>query len=198
MASEVPQSRSASWVLKYGPPQLESLLRTIVCHRVTSTESDRSATAAKDAASDQDLAQFLLDMEGHIVTWSPGAARIYLFSEHQAVGQHVSALYYTDENNGAEPQRELTRSAAEGHFGNEGWHVRKDGTRFWANGITLALRDERGELQGFARIVRDFSERHERDEKLRHSRARVRPIPLRSTLAGMVSGEFNRIPYYSL
>ena len=100
----------------------------------------------------------------------------------------------SDENNGSEPQRELTRSAAEGHFGNEGWHVRKDGTRFWANVITLALRDERGELQGFARIVRDFSERHERDEKLRHSRARVRPVPLRSTIAGIVSGEFDRIP----
>jgi len=194
LASEVPQSRSASWVLKYGPPQLESLVRTIVCHRVTSTESDRSGAAAKAAASGQDLAQFLLDLEGHIVTWSAGAARIYLFSEDQAVGKHVSALYFTDENNRSEPQRELTRSAAEGHFGNEGWHVRKDGTRFWANVITLALRDERGELQGFARIVRDFSERHERDEKLRHSRARVRPIPLRSTIAGMVSGELNRIP----
>ena len=197
MSSEVHRARSASWVLKYGPPQLQSLVRTILCHRVTSTESDSSA-ARNGAALDQDLAQFLLDAEGHIVTWSPGAAHIYLFSEDQAVGKHVSALYYTDENNGAEPQRELTRSAAEGHFGNEGWHVTKDGTRFWANVITLALRDERGELQGFARIVRDFSERHERDEKLRQSRERVRPIPLRSTIAGMVSGEFNRIPYYSL
>jgi hypothetical protein len=53
-----------------------------------------------------------LDIEGHIVTWSPGAARIYLFSEDQAVGKHVSALYFMDEQNGSEPQRELTRSAA--------------------------------------------------------------------------------------
>ncbi len=192
MASEVARSRSASWVLKYGPPQLESLLRTIACHRVTSTESDR--TAAKAAGSDENVAQFLLDVEGHIVTWSPGAARIYLYREDQTLGKHVSALYSTDENNGSEPQRELSRAAAEGHFGNEGWHVRKDATRFWANVITLALRDECGELQGFATIVRDFNERHERDEKLRHSRARVRPIPLRSTIAGIVSGEFNRIP----
>ena len=94
MASEVRRARSASWVLKYGPPQLESLLRTIICHRVTSTEFDSSATAAKAVASDQELAQFLLDMEGHIVTWSPGAARIYLYSEDQAVGKHVSALYF--------------------------------------------------------------------------------------------------------
>ncbi len=194
MGSEAARARSASWVRKHGPLQLKSLLRTILCHSGTSTEADRSATMPKAAASDQDLAEFLLDTEGHIVTWSPGAARIYLFSEAQAIGKQVSALCFMGENNGSEPQRELTRSAAEGHFGNEGWHVRKDGTRFWANAITLALRDERGELQGFARIVRDFSERHERDEKLRLSRARVRPVPLRSTIAGIVSGEFNRIP----
>ncbi len=90
MASEVPPSRSASWVLKYGPHKIESLLRTIVCHRVTSTESDRSATAAKDAASDQDLASFLLDREGHIVTWSPGAARIYLSASIRLWAHHVS------------------------------------------------------------------------------------------------------------
>lgn len=194
MASEFSRARSASWVLENGPPQLESLLRTIVSQRATATKSDGPAPVAKAAASDQDLAQFLLDLEGHIVTWSAGSARIYLYSEDQAVGKHVSALYFMDENNGSEPQRELTRSAAEGHFGNEGWHVRKDGTRFWANVITLALRDERGELHGFARIVRDFSERHERDEKLRHSRARIRRAPLRSTIAGIVSGEFDRIP----
>jgi formate hydrogenlyase transcriptional activator len=79
-------------------------------------------------------------------------------------------------------------------LGNEGWHLRKGGSRFWANVITMALRDENGELQGFARVVRDFSERHERDEKLRRSRARIRPIPSRSTIAGVVYGEFDRVP----
>jgi PAS domain S-box-containing protein len=153
-------------------------------------ESDRLAAAA--GACDQDPAQILLDVGGHLVTWSPGAERLYQYSEDEARGKHVSALS-VDDANGSEPYRELTRSAADGHFGNEGWHVRKDGTRFWANVVTLALRDERGELQGFARIIRDFSERHERDQKRRQSRARVRPVPLRSTIAGMVSGEFDRI-----
>jgi PAS domain S-box-containing protein len=78
--------------------------------------------------------------------------------------------------------------------GTEGWQTRKDGSTFWANSITLALNNESGELQGFARVVRDFSERHERDEKLRRNRARSRPIPARSTIAGIVSGEFDRIP----
>ena len=76
----------------------------------------------------------------------------------------------------------------------EGWHVKKDGSRFWANVITMALKDENGDLQGFARVVRDFSDRHERDEKLRRSRARLRPLPAESTIAGIVSGEFDRIP----
>ena len=58
----------------------------------------------------------------------------------------------------------------------------------------MALKDENGELQGFARVVRDFSDRHERDEKLRRSRARIRPIPSQSTIAGIVSGEFDRVP----
>ena len=60
--------------------------------------------------------------------------------------------------------------------------------------LRMALKDENGELQGFARVVRDFSDRHERDEKLRRSRARIRPIPLQSTIAGIVSGEFDRVP----
>jgi formate hydrogenlyase transcriptional activator len=145
------------------------------------------------AACDQEPAQILLDAGGHIVTWSSEAVRLYQVSEDEACSRHISAIS-VDKDNGSELQRELTRSAAEGHFGNEGWHVKKDGTRFWANVITMALRDGRGELQGFARVVRDFSGRHECDEKLRHSRARVRPVPLRSTIAGLVSGEFNRVP----
>jgi len=142
----------------------------------------------------QDYALFLLDVNGRVVSWYSGAARIYGYSGDEAAGKHVSFLYPSEETPDAEPQRELSRSAAEGHFGNEGWHVRKDGSRFWANVVTMALRDEKGDLQGFARVVRDFSERHERDEKLRRSRARVCPVPLESTIAGIVSGEFDRIP----
>jgi len=88
----------------------------------------------------------------------------------------------------------LKRAAGEGHVGAEGWHVKKDGARFWANVITTALKDQNGDLQGFARVVRDFSDRHERDEKLRRGRARVRPLPAESTIAGIVSGEFDQIP----
>ena len=133
-------------------------------------------------------------MDGRIVCWYSGAVRIYGYSRDEAVGKHVSILYPIEESPGAKPQNELNRSATEGHFGNEGWHVRKDGTQFWANVVTLALRDEERGLRGFARLVRDFSERHERDERLRRRNARVRPAFSERSVAGIVSGEFDRIP----
>jgi PAS domain S-box-containing protein len=142
----------------------------------------------------QDYALFLLDVDGHIAAWYSGAARIYGYSADEATGKDASLLDSGDENPGVGPGEDLDRAAAEGHFGNESWHARKDGSRFWANIITMALRDEGGELRGFARMVRDFSERHERDEKLRRSRARVRPPLSESAIAGLVSGEFDRIP----
>jgi formate hydrogenlyase transcriptional activator len=142
----------------------------------------------------QDYALFLLDLDGTIAAWYSGAVRIYGYDGDEVIGKHVSFLYPDEESPGAEPRRELSRSAAEGHFGNEGWHVRKDGSRFWANVITMALKDESGAPRGFARVVRDFNERHDRDEKLRRSRARLRPVPSESTIAGIISGEFDRIP----
>jgi PAS domain S-box-containing protein len=135
-----------------------------------------------------------MDVNGRVVTWYSGAARIYGYTGAEALGQHVSFLYPSEDTLPSRLQEELKRGAAEGHFGNEGWHAKKDGSRFWANVITMALKDENGELQGFARVVRDFSERHDRDEKLRRSRAHIRPIPAESTIAGIVSGEFDRIP----
>ena len=142
----------------------------------------------------QDYALFLLDVDGRIVSWYSGAVRIYGYSAEEATGKNISFLYPSDESPGGEPRQELNRSAMEGHFGNESWHVKKDGSRFWANVITLALKDDYGELQGFARVVRDFSERHETDEKLRRSRGRVRPVPAEATVAGIVSGEFDHVP----
>ena len=146
----------------------------------------------------QDYALFLLDVDGQIVAWYGGAERIYGYKSGEVIGQHLSFLFASinpsEDLLRAQLREELKRAAGEGHFGNEGWRAKKDGSRFWANVITMALKDENGDLQGFARVVRDFSDRHERDEKLRRSRARVRPVPAESTIAGVVSGEFDRIP----
>jgi PAS domain S-box-containing protein len=141
----------------------------------------------------QDYALFLLDVDGRIVAWYAEAQRIYGYTSSEIVGRNA-AVFYPEEDSIVRLQEKLKRSASEGHAGAEGWHVKMDGSRFWANTITMALKDEKGELKGFARIVRDFSDRHERDEKLRRDRARLRSIPAKLTIAGIVSGEFDRIP----
>ena len=143
----------------------------------------------------QDYALYLLDLEGRVVClvfgsgahlWLSGRTRLSASTYPFSI---PPTILFMDRL-----QEEFKRAAAEGHMGTEGWQARKDGSRFWANAITMALKDETGELRGFARVVRDFSDRHERDEKLRRSRARLRPIPSQSTIAGVVSGEFDRVP----
>ncbi len=146
----------------------------------------------------KDYALSLIDVEGRIVAWYAGAERMFGYTSKEVVGQYISLLYPGGDGNGedirGELQRQLARTELDGHMGFEEWHCRRDGSRFWANVITMALRNEDGTLQGFARVVRDFSDRHERDEALRRNRGRLPSVPLRSTIAGIVSGEFDRIP----
>jgi PAS domain S-box-containing protein len=141
----------------------------------------------------QDFALFLLNVDETVAEWYAGATRIYGYTSEEAAGRNLSFLYAGDEGLGPRLSEELKRSADAGHYGNEGWQIRKDGMPFWANVITTALRDEGGVLRGYARIVRDFSDRHKRDEKLRRNRARMRPIAPQTAVSGVVSGEFDQI-----
>ncbi len=143
----------------------------------------------------QDYALCLLDVEGQIVAWYAGAERIYGYTSAEVMGEHISLLHIgpnpSVDNVSIKLDQELKRAADQGHFGSEGWRVKKDGSRFWANFIVMALTDDKGTLQGYATVERDFSDRHERDEKLRRSMARVRPAPAASTIVGVVSGELD-------
>jgi formate hydrogenlyase transcriptional activator len=166
-----------------------------VRHVLTLREkSDSEAAAHGIPGWVQDYALYLLDIDCSIAAWYAGATRIYGYSAEEMIEQHVSVLYPGDDTITAALREEFDRAAAEGHMGTEGWQARKDGSRFWANSITMALLDAEGELQGYARAVRDFTERHEADEKLCRDQARTRPAPKESTVAGVVSGEFDRIP----
>ena len=106
----------------------------------------------------------------------------------------MSFLYSSEDDSKSQLSEELKRSAEGGHFGKEAWHCRKDGSRFWANVLTMALRDEAGILRGFARIVRDFSAQHVSEEKAARVRMTGRTLPQRASVAGVVSGEFDRVP----
>ena len=115
----------------------------------------------------KDYAIFMLDPTGRIATWNLGAERIKGYKAEEAIGRHFS-LFYTDEDiNRGHPQRELEIATAEGRYEEEGWRVRKDGTRFWANVVITALRDEAGCLRGFAKVTRDITERKRLEQELR-------------------------------
>jgi formate hydrogenlyase transcriptional activator len=155
--------------------------------------SPQLAGAADSKPASKDYALFSLDASGQVVAWYSGAERVYGYKSGDIIGQHVSCLYSGDDDLPGDPREELTRTAIEGHLGSEGWHKKQDGSRFWANVLTTALRDESEELQGFARVVRDFSTRHRSDEALLHKRGGTPLVPAESTIAGIVSGEFDRI-----
>jgi formate hydrogenlyase transcriptional activator len=165
---------------------------SIAPHR-TSKQTGKYHSRSIVPAWVQDYALFLLNAEGLVVAWYAGAERIYGYQTHEVIGQDAS-IFYPDEYALGKLQEKLKRAATDGHVGTEGWHVKKGGSRFWANAFTMALKTQNGDLQGFARVVRDFSDRHERDEKLWRSRPRLRPLPDESTIPGIVSGEFDRIP----
>jgi formate hydrogenlyase transcriptional activator len=143
----------------------------------------------------RDYALYLLDADERIAAWYAGAERIYGYPADEVLGHHISLLYpgptAGDGSVSIALQREFERAATEGHLGTEGWHARKDGSCFWANTMTIVLKDEHGDKQGYGRVVRDFSERHDNDEKLRLSRARTHANPAPSSVAGVVSGEFD-------
>jgi PAS domain S-box-containing protein len=141
----------------------------------------------------RDFALFLLHADGSVAAWYAGATRIFGYPAEEALGRNVSMLYTGKDAPDAILREELKRSADAGHFGTEGWQIRKNGSRFWANVITTSLRNNAGELQGFARIVRDFTDRHDSDEKLRRNRERQRPVGAEACITGVVSGEFDRI-----
>jgi hypothetical protein len=105
----------------------------------------------------RDYAIFLLDPEGRVLTWNAGAELIKGYSAQEIVGEHFSKFYPPEA--GDFPAHELRVAAAEGRFEDEGWRVKKDGSRFWANVVITALYGRDKKLLGFAKVTRDLTER---------------------------------------
>lgn len=106
-----------------------------------------------------DYAIFVLEPTGHVATWNKGAQRIKQYESGEIIGKHFSIFYSPEEASSGKCDDELATAIKDGRFEEEGWRYRKDGTRFWASVLITALRDETGELVGFAKVTRDLSDR---------------------------------------
>jgi PAS domain S-box-containing protein len=114
-----------------------------------------------------DYAIFIFDPTGHVVTWNPGAKKIKGYDAEEILGRHFSIFYTPEDREAGKPARILDRLRREGRFEDEGWRVRKDGSRFWANVVITRLLDSNGELTGFAKVTRDLTSRREAEERER-------------------------------
>ena len=115
----------------------------------------------------KDYAIYMLDTEGRVITWNEGAERLEGYKEREILGKPLATFFAPDEIRNGVPQQALERAESEGRVLSEGWRVRKDGSRFWAQGILTALRDENGRLRGFAKVSHDATRSKEAEDKIR-------------------------------
>jgi PAS domain S-box-containing protein len=108
-------------------------------------------------AETRDYAIVALDVEGNVATWNAGARRFKGYETEEIIGRHFSVFYPPEDVAACKPQRELQAAAAGGRLEDEGWRVRRDGSRFWARVVITALRDADGSLRGYVKVTRDLT-----------------------------------------
>lgn len=136
-----------------------------------------------------DYAIYMLDEQGQIVNWNPGAARAKGYSREEILGRHFSVFYTPEDRAAGIPTRALRVAAETGRFEAEGWRVRKDGTRFWASAVINAIKDSSGQLLGFAKVTRDLTERRAGEERARQAQ-KMEGV---GQLTGGVAHDFNNL-----
>jgi PAS domain S-box-containing protein len=136
-----------------------------------------------------DYAIFMLDTSGHVANWNLGAERIKGYQASEIIGRHFSQFYPQEDRQAGVPHRALETARRTGKFEAEGWRLRKDGTKFWASVVIDAIRDDAGELIGFAKITRDLTDKHAAEERLRQAE-RMEAL---GQLTGGVAHDFNNL-----
>jgi PAS domain S-box-containing protein len=136
-----------------------------------------------------DYAIYMLDPDGHVINWNPGAERIKGYPRDEIIGRHFSAFYTPEDRSADMPQKALAIAAQAGKYEAEGWRVRKDESRFWASVIINAIKDTSGQLLGFAKITRDLTERRAADERTRQAQ-KMEGI---GQITGGVAHDFNNL-----
>jgi PAS domain S-box-containing protein len=143
-----------------------------------------------------DYALYMLDPEGNVASWNAGAHRIKGFEEAEILGRHFSEFYTEEERLIGEPERNLEIARTDGSVEREGWRIRKDGTRFWAHVVIDAIRNDKDELVGFAKVTRDISERKKAQEELEAAREalfQAQKMEAIGQLTGGIAHDFNNL-----
>ena len=143
-----------------------------------------------------DYAIYMLDAKGYVASWNPGAQRFKGYVPEEILGQHFSRFYTPEDRAIGLPERALRAASQEGRFENEGWRVRKDGTRFWAHVIIDPIRDGAGNVIGFAKVTRDLTERRDAAEALAQAREELslsQKMEAIGRLTGGVAHDFNNL-----
>jgi two-component system NtrC family sensor kinase len=166
------QDGSYKWLLWNATPcQDEQLIYAVVCDRTEQKLAEATHWQTEErfqllVEGIKDYAIIQLDLEGHITSWNTGAERIKRYQASEIIGKSVACFYTSEDQALGKPQLGLKVAASQGRFEDEGWRVRKDGSRFWANVVITALPDAQGQPQGFVRVTRDITERKLAEEAL--------------------------------
>jgi PAS domain S-box-containing protein len=145
--------------------------RRFSAQRTRLAESERSYQLLVEGV--RDYAIFMLTPDGHVASWNPGAERIKGYRAEEIIGRHFACFYTEEDAQNGKPETLLDRAKQQGKAEDEGWRVRKDGTRFWADVVITSLRDSAGRLQGFSKLVRDATERKRAEENVRELSGRL-------------------------
>jgi two-component system CheB/CheR fusion protein len=181
---QVGAAEGASWfILRVAPYRtVENVIAGVVVTFVDISQLKRSEEALR--ASEErfrllvedvkDYAIFMLAPDGSVASWNVGAERLKGYRAEEIIGEDFSRFYLPEDVRAGKPRRELEVATAEGRLELEGWRVRKDGSRFWADIVLSAIRDQAGNLRGFGKVTRDFTERKRAEEALHESEERLR------------------------
>jgi len=185
----MPLALLAGWILH----RILQRERSVDWSRAT-TEAYEAGEAESQADSDRrfrvlveqvrDYAIFMVDPDGRSTTWNEGVRRLLGYEEREFLGQDSRMLFTPEDRTSGEPEREFRTAAEEGRASDDRWLVRKDGSRFWATGITARVNDHEGRLIGFSKVFRDRTDEKEAHDRLRDSEERLR-VALRAARMGI-------------